>query len=102
MNFYARIEQLLSNAESDTGLSKHRILLESGIDPSQYRSYQRAGRLLSKHMLVCLANSPHCPISLNTLLAWKALAEYGEEAILEAAALVNATSKASRFNRLSL
>lgn len=96
MNFYARIEQLLSTAENETGLSKHRILLESGIDPSQYRSYQRAGRLLSKHMLVCLANSTHCPYSLNSLLAWKALEEYGEQVVLEAAALVNQKSNANR------
>ena len=94
MNFYARIEQLLSDAESEDGLSKHRILLESGIDPSQYRAYKRAGRLLSKQMLVCLSNSPHCLYSLNTLMAWKALEEYGEEAILEASAILKSKSKA--------
>jgi len=81
MDFYSRIDGMLADIEAENGLSKHRILIELGLDPNQFRAYRKAGRTLSNPMLVSISNSQLCPYTLNTLLAWKALQEYGEEVI---------------------
>jgi hypothetical protein len=81
MDFYSRIDDMLSDIEEETGLSKHRLLIELGLDPTQFRAYRKAGRVLSNPMLVSISKSPLCPYTLNTLMAWKALQEFGEEVI---------------------
>lgn len=88
MDFYDRLEELLILLESKSGLSKHRILIEAGVDPSQFRAYKNAGRSLSKPMLTSLAEYAYCPYSLDVLLAWKVIHEYGEGPIKEAAKLL--------------
>lgn len=93
MNFYTRLDELFEDIEEQTGLSRHRLLIEMGLDPTQYRAYRKAGRLLSDPMLISIAKSSLCTYTLNTLMAWKALSEYGEEVIEVAAKLIKQDRK---------
>lgn len=86
-DFYTRLDELFESIEKKTGFSKQRILIELGLDPSQFRAYKKANRLPSSPMLASIAKSSLCPLSITTLTAWKALQEYGEEVIVKAAKL---------------
>ena len=59
LTLFDRLESLFLEMEKRTGLKKHRILLEAGIDPAQYRAYKRANRALSDDMLDRLGKSEH-------------------------------------------
>lgn len=83
-SFYERLEECLILIQSQTGLSRRQILLEAGIDPSQYQAYKRAERVSSKQMLIGITNLPNCPYSLDTLLAWQIVHIYGPGPIQEA------------------
>jgi len=84
MTLFDRIEALFLEIEQRTGLKKHRVLLEAGIDPAQYRAYKRANRVLSDDMLERLGKSEHVHISMERLKAWKAIDEFGSEVLQEA------------------
>lgn len=84
MTLFDRLEALFLEMEKRTGLKKHRILLEAGIDPAQYRAYKRAGRSLSADMLERLGKSEHAHVSIERLKAWKAIDEFGPAVLLEA------------------
>lgn len=84
MTLFDRMEALFLEVEQRTGLKKHRILLEAGIDPAQYRAYKRANRILSDDMLERLGNSEHVHISMDRLKAWKAIDEFGSAVLNEA------------------
>lgn len=84
MSLFDRMDALFLEIEKRTGLKKHRILLEAGIDPAQYRAYRRANRILSDDMLERLGNSEHVHISIDRLKAWKAIDEFGSSVLLEA------------------
>lgn len=84
MDFFERFERMFLAIEKETGCSKHRILLEAGVDPAQFRAYTRVGRLLSVDTLTRLGKSPLVPHTVNELLSWKALAEYGPDVLTEA------------------
>jgi|GEM_PF-1610866 len=84
MTLFDRLEALFLEMEKRTGLKKHRILLEAGIDPAQYRAYKRAGRVLSDDMLERLGKSEHTAVSIERLKAWKAIDEFGPAVLLEA------------------
>lgn len=92
MDFYERISKLFQEAKLQTGYSKHRILLDVGVDPAQFHSYKRAGRLLSDDMLIRLGQSPLIPATTKKLLAWKALASYSPEVIIEAQKVLSENS----------
>jgi hypothetical protein len=81
---FDRLEALFLEMEQRTGLKKHRILLEAGIDPAQYRAYKRASRCLSEDMLDRLGKSSHVHLSVERLKAWKALDEFGPAVLREA------------------
>jgi hypothetical protein len=81
---FDRLEALFLEMEQRTGLKKHRILLEAGIDPAQYRAYKRAGRCLSEDMLDRLGKSSHVHLSVERLRAWKAIDEFGPAVLREA------------------
>lgn len=84
MSMFDRLEALFLEMEQRTGLKKHRILLEAGIDPAQYRAYKRASRALSDDMLERLGKSAHVHISADRLKAWKAIDEFGAAVLHEA------------------
>jgi hypothetical protein len=84
MSMFDRLEALFLEMEQRTGLKKHRILLEAGIDPAQYRAYKRASRCLSEDMLDRLGKSSHVHLSVERLKAWKALDEFGPAVLREA------------------
>lgn len=84
ISLFDRLEALFLEMEKRTGLKKHRILLEAGIDPAQYRAYKRANRALSDDMLDRLGKSEHVHISVERLKAWKAIDEFGSEVLMEA------------------
>jgi hypothetical protein len=84
MSLFDRLEALFLEMEKRTGLKKHRILLEAGIDPAQYRAYKRAGRALSDDMLERLGKSDHVHLSVERLKAWKAIDEFGPAVLVEA------------------
>ena len=84
MTLFDRLEILFLEMEKRTGLKKHRILLEAGIDPAQYRAYKRAGRALSDDMLDRLGKSEYVHVSIERLKAWKAIDEFGPDVLLEA------------------
>jgi len=84
MSLFDRMDALFLDIEQRTGLKKHRILLEAGIDPAQYRAYRRANRILSDDMLERLGNSEHVHISMDRLKAWKAIDEFGLSVLVEA------------------
>lgn len=84
MSMFDRLEALFLEMEQRTGLKKHRILLEAGIDPAQYRAYKRASRALSDDMLERLGKSAHVHISAERLKAWKAIDEFGAAVLHEA------------------
>lgn len=84
MSMFDRLEALFLEMEQRTGLKKHRILLEAGIDPAQYRAYKRASRALSDDMLERLGKSAHVHISTERLKAWKAIDEFGAAVLHEA------------------
>jgi hypothetical protein len=83
MTLFDRIETLFVEIEQRKGLKKHRILLEAGIDPAQYRAYKRANRVLSDDMLDRLGKSEHVHISIERLKAWKALDKFGASVLRE-------------------
>lgn len=84
MSMFDRLEALFLEMEKRTGLKKHRILLEAGIDPAQYRAYKRASRALSDDMLERLGKSAYVHISPERLKAWKAIDEFGPAVLNEA------------------
>ena len=84
MTLFDRIEALFLEIEQIKGLKKHRILLEAGIDPAQYRAYKRANRALSDDMLDRLGKSEHVHLSTERLKAWKAIDEFGAPVLMEA------------------
>ncbi|WP_373533250.1 hypothetical protein [Vampirovibrio sp.] len=84
MSMFDRLESLFLEMEQRTGLKKHRILLEAGIDPAQYRAYKRASRCLSDDMLDRLGKSSHVHLSVERLRAWKAIDEFGPAVLREA------------------
>jgi hypothetical protein len=84
MTLFDRMDALFLEVEKRTGLKKHRILLEAGIDPAQYRAYRRANRILSDDMLERLGNSEHVHVSTERLKAWKAIDEFGSTVLVEA------------------
>lgn len=84
MSMFDRLETLFLEMEQRTGLKKHRILLEAGIDPAQYRAYKRASRPLSDDMLDRLGKSAYVHVSVERLRAWKAIDEFGAAVLLEA------------------
>lgn len=84
MRLFERLESLFDEIEKNTGMSKHRVLLEAGVDPAQFRAYRRAERLLSDDMLTRLGQSEHFPVSKKRLMAWKAIDEYGAQVLSEA------------------
>lgn len=84
MSLFDRMDALFLEIEKRTGLKKHRILLEAGIDPAQFRAYRRANRILSDDMLERLGNSEHVHISIERLKAWKAIDEFGPSVLIEA------------------
>lgn len=84
MTLFERLEALFVEVESMTGLKKHRVLLEAGIDPAQYRAYKRASRPLSDDMLARLGSSPNVHVSVERLRAWKAIDEFGPDVLKEA------------------
>jgi hypothetical protein len=84
MSLFNRLEALFAEAEQNTGLKKHRILLDAGIDPAQYRAYKRASRALSDDMLERLGNSPYINATVERLRAWKAIDEFGPIVLREA------------------
>lgn len=84
MSMFDRLEALFLEMEQRTGLKKHRILLEAGIDPAQYRAYKRASRCLSDDMLDRLGKSSHVHLSVERLRAWKAIDEFGPAVLREA------------------
>lgn len=84
MDFYERISKLFQEVKLQTGYTRHRILLEAGVDPAQFHAYKRAGRLLSDDTLTRLGQSPLIPATTKKLFAWKALASYSPEVIIEA------------------
>jgi hypothetical protein len=83
-HLFDNVERLFMEAKERTGVSRDRILLNCGIDPAQYRSYLRAGRLLSDAMLERLSQSEELRIKLTSLKGWRALDEYSPEDLLEA------------------
>jgi len=84
MTLFDRLESLFLEMEKRTGLKKHRILLEAGIDPAQYRAYKRANRALSDDMLDRLGKSEQVHLSIERLKAWKAIDEFGPAVLQEA------------------
>lgn len=84
MTLFDRLEALFLEMEERTGLKKHRILLEAGIDPAQYRAYKRANRVLSDDMLERLGKSEYVHVGVDRLKAWKAIDEFGITVLLEA------------------
>ena len=84
ITLFDRLEALFLEMEKRTGLKKHRILLEAGIDPAQYRAYKRADRALSDDMLDRLGKSEHVHISVERLKAWKAIDQFGSTVLTEA------------------
>ncbi|WP_303674559.1 hypothetical protein [Vampirovibrio chlorellavorus] len=94
MSMFDRLEALFLEIEQKTGLKKHRILLEAGIDPAQYRAYKRASRSLSDDMLERLGKSEQVHVSVTRLKAWKAIDEFGSEVLQEAIAVLQAEQDA--------
>lgn len=90
MSMFDRLEALFLEIEQKTGLKKHRVLLEAGIDPAQYRAYKRASRSLSDDMLERLGNSEQVHVSVERLKAWKAIDEFGPKVLQEAIEVLQA------------
>lgn len=90
MALFDRLESLFQEVEQRTGMKKHRILLEAGIDPAQYRAYKRVLRPLSDDMLERLGKSHHIHLSTIRLKAWKAIDAFGPEVLQEALQVLQA------------
>lgn len=88
MNFNERIKALIEEACQKYDIKKSRVLLDGGADPAQFRKYDKEGRLYSDGMLENLANSRYISASLEDMLAWRLLDEYGAQVACRAAEIV--------------
>lgn len=75
------IEQIFDEHANQTGEKRSRIIINTGIDPAQYRAYQKANRLLSDDMLQRIAKTYPQATTLEELRARKALDQYGSKVI---------------------
>lgn len=81
MKLIEHIEQIFTEHAEKTGEKRSRIIINTGIDPAQYRAYQKANRLLSDDMLQRIANTYPQTTTLEELRARKALEQYGSTVI---------------------
>ncbi len=81
---FNNVEALIQQAAKQTQKSKSKLLMLSGINPSQYTRCVSENRLFSNTMLESLAGSEYFDVTYETLAAWKAVDEYSKEILLKA------------------
>lgn len=87
------IEQIFNEHAEQTGEKRSRIIINTGIDPAQYRAYQKANRLLSDDMLQRIAHTYPQATTLEELRARKALEQYGATVIVAASKIAKKEAK---------
>lgn len=82
------VEQLFNKQAERTGEKRSRLLLNTGVDPAQYRAYHKANRLLSDDMLERIASTYPDMTTYEELKARKAIDQYGSQVIKTACGIV--------------
>ncbi len=96
---FDNVEALIQKAVEKVNKSKSKLLMLSGVNPSQYTRCVSENRPFSDSILKAMADSEYFNVSYETLAAWKAVDEYSQ-AILLKACEDNGLSESKAFEKI--